>query len=399
MKNIIKPLSMAVAVAVVLVSCKSEEQKLSELVESTLQASAEQISVLAENVLPEADMLPRTYEDGEVKVCSYPWWVSGFVPGTLWMLSDRFPEDTKLREYAETYTSRTEPAQWLTNTHDLGFMIYCSAGQGYRVTGEQRYLDDVLNACKSLSTRYNPKVGVIMSWEPSDKWRYPVIIDNMMNLEMLMFGAEKSGNDTLRNIAISHAEKTMANHFRPDYSSYHVVSYNPETGEAEAHQTAQGYADDSAWARGQAWGLYGYTMMYRMSGKEEFLEQARHIASFIMNNPNLPEDGIPYWDFNDPAIPDTYRDASAGAVMASAFLELCGYVDGEESESYKNLAIKQIKTLCSPEYFAATGEIGGFLLKHSVGNKPKNSEVDVPLTYADYYFIEALLRLESLLSK
>ena len=388
----------ALAMACALVSCKSEEQKLSELVDKALEASAVRAHVLAENVLPEEGLLPRTFEDGKLQTCSYPWWVSGFFPGTLWMLSEQFPADTLLRTRAEEFTARAEPAQWLTNTHDLGFMIYCSAGQGYRLTGSQRYLDDILNACKSLSTRYNPKVGLIMSWNPSEKWRYPVIIDNMMNLEMLMFGAEKSGNDSLRTIALSHAEKTIRNHFRQDYSSYHVVSYNPETGEAEAHQTAQGYADESAWARGQAWGLYGYTMMYRMSGKPEFLEQARHIAAFIADNPNLPEDGIPYWDFNAPDIPSALRDASAGAVMASAYLELSTYVEGEESERWKNLAVKQIKTLSSPEYLAGENELGGFILKHSVGNKPKNSEVDVPLTYADYYYVEALVRLKSLLS-
>ncbi len=388
----------ALAIAGTLVSCKSEEQKLTELVDKALEASAVRAHVLAENLLPEEGLLPRTFEGGKLQTCSYPWWVSGFFPGTLWMLSEQFPADTLLRTRAEEYTARAEPARWLTNTHDLGFMIYCSAGQGYRITGGQRYLDDILNACKSLSTRYNPRVGLIMSWNPSEKWRYPVIIDNMMNLEMLMFGAEKSGNDSLRTIALSHAEKTMRNHFRKDYSSYHVVSFNPETGEAEAHQTAQGYADESAWARGQAWGLYGYTMMYRMSGKPEFMEQARHIAAFIADNPNLPEDGIPYWDFNAPDIPSALRDASAGAVMASAYLELSTYVDGEESERWKSLAVKQIKTLSSPEYFAGENEEGGFILKHSVGNKPKNSEVDVPLTYADYYYVEALVRLKSLLS-
>ena len=207
----------------------------------------------------------------------------------------------------------------------------------------------------------------------------------------------ETGDSSLVNIALSHAETTLRNHFREDGSSWHVVSYNPETGDVELRQTHQGYSDDSAWARGQAWGLYGYTMMYRLTGRQEFLDQARKIAVFIADNPNLPEDGIPYWDFDAPDIPDALRDASAGAIMASAFLELSTLDKSGDSGRWRALAEKQLRSLASPAYLAKPGTNGGFILKHSVGHLGKGSEVDVPLSYADYYFLEALGRLEKLL--
>ena len=387
---------LAAAVAT-LPACKSESDQLNELIDKTFERAAEQSVSLAKDVLPEEGRFPRTYEDGQIRTADYHSWICGFFPGTLWELCEYYPDNEELRGYAEAFTERVAPAQWLTDTHDLGFMVFCSAGNAYRLTGDEKYKTMVENAAHSLATRFNPKTGVIMSWNPRGNWKYPVIIDNMMNLEMLMWAGEQEHNDTLTSIAISHAETTMHNHFRPDYSSYHVVSYNPETGEAEYHQTHQGYADDSAWARGQAWGLYGFTMMYRLTGKEEFLDQAKHIAAFIAGHPNLPEDGVPYWDFNAPDIPNAPRDASAAAVMASGFLELSTFDKGPDAERWKALAIRQLRSLAGTDYLAEPGTNGGFLLKHSVGNMNKNSEVDVPLSYADYYFLEALLRLKKLL--
>jgi uncharacterized protein YyaL (SSP411 family) len=163
--------------------------------------------------------------------------------------------------------------------------------------------------------------------------------------------------------------------------------------------THQGYADDSAWGRGQAWGLYGYTLMYRETKEPRYLEHAKNIASFLLNHPNMPEDKIPYWDYNAPDIPNALRDASAGAVMASALIELSGYVDAALAKTYLNVAETQLRTLSSPEYFAEKGTNGNFFLKRSVGSLPGKSEVDVPLTYADYYYIEALLRYQALNNK
>ncbi len=378
-------------------SCQSDKDELARLIDKTFERASEQSIALAEAVLPQEGRLPRTFEDGELKTADYRSWICGFFPGTLWELCEYYPDNAELRRYAEIYTDRVAPAQWLTDTHDLGFMVFCSAGNAYKVTGEEKYKTIVENAARSLATRFSEKTGVIMSWNPRGEWKYPVIIDNMMNLEMLMWAGKEMQDDTLLKIAQTHAETTLHNHFRPDYSSYHVVSYNPETGKAEFRQTYQGYADDSAWARGQAWGLYGYTMMYRLTGRQEFLDHAKHIAAFIAGHPNLPADGVPYWDFNAPDIPDAKRDASAAAVMASGFLELSTFDEGPDAARWKELAIKQIRTLASPEYLAGKGTNGGFLLKHSVGNMNKNSEVDVPLSYADYYFLEALLRLKKML--
>ena len=221
----------------------------------------------------------------------------------------------------------------------------------------------------------------------------------MMNLDLLLRAAELSGDDSLRAIAVSHADKTMIHHFRPDFSSWHLVSYDPVTGEPHLKQTHQGYSDDSAWSRGQAWGLYGYTMMYRMTGDERYLGHARGIAQFLLHHKNMPADGVPYWDYDTPEIPSTPRDASAAAVMASALVELSGMVEGDEAEEYFAFAEKQVRTLASPEYTAAEGDNGCFILKHSTGAYPFASEVDVPLAYADYYYVEALVRLKARLSR
>lgn len=219
-----------------------------------------------------------------------------------------------------------------------------------------------------------------------------MIIDNMMNLELLFWATAATGDSTYYDIAIKHADTTIANHFREDNSSYHVINYHPETGEVQRKRTAQGYADESAWARGQAWGLYGYTVMYRVTKDQKYLDQAVAIAEFVLNHPNLPEDKIPYWDFDAPNIPNELRDSSAGAIMASALLELSQYVDAEKGKSYYEDAATMLKTLTTDEYIAEKGTNGGFLLKHGVGHIPENSEVDVPLTYGDYYLVEAMLR-------
>lgn len=389
---------IAVAALATLTACGGrQEGDLEALVDRCYETALSQSMMLAENTLPEEGMLPRTFEDGKLMTADYHNWICGFFPGTLWQLYEHYPDNETLRKYAEEFTERVFPAKDLTGTHDLGFMIFCSSGNAWRLTGDAKYRDVVLTAAESLATRFNGKTGVIMSWNPNKVWKYPVIIDNMMNLEMLMWAGREAGDSSLVNIALSHAETTLRNHFREDGSSWHVVSYNPETGDVELKQTHQGYSDDSAWARGQAWGLYGYTMMYRLTGRQEFLDQARKIAVFIADNPNLPEDGIPYWDFDAPDIPDALRDASAGAIMASAFLELSTLDKSGDSDRWRALAEKQLRSLASPAYLAEPGTNGGFILKHSIGNMNKNSEVDVPLSYADYYFLEALGRLEKLL--
>jgi len=335
---------------------------------------------------------PRNYDPAKDKfeTSNSGWWCSGFYSGTLLEIYEQNHDKALLNEAKRSLDSLAKE-QYNTHTHDLGFMMYNSFDNANRLAPNAQYRQILLNSAKSLSTRFNPKVGCIKSWEskPSD---FLVIIDNMMNLELLFWATKETGDSSFYKIAVTHANTTMKNHYRPDYSSYHVVNYNPETGAVQQKKTAQGYSNESAWARGQVWGLYGFTVMYRETHDKKYLEQAVHIANFILNNPNLPADKIPYWDFNAPNIPHALRDASAGSIMASALLELCRYADKNDGITFFNTAQSIIKTLSSPEYMAAPGTNGGFILKHSVGHLPGKSEVDVALTYADYYFVEAMKR-------
>jgi uncharacterized protein YyaL (SSP411 family) len=334
--------------------------------------------------------LPRSVVDGKLKLVPAKDWTSGFFPGSLWYLYE-FTGKESWRVAAQDYTARVESIKDFAGTHDVGFILNCSFGNGYRLTRDPHYRDVLIQGARTLSTRSKPEVGLIRSWDHG-KWHYPVIIDNLMNLELLTWAAREAAEPKLRDIAIAHADKTLQNHFRPDASSFHVVDFNPTNGAVIAQKTYQGAADTSAWARGQAWGLYGYTMMYRQTRRPEYLAQAGKIARFLINHPRFPEDGIPYWDFDAPEIPDAPRDASAAAIMASALIELSDYLEPELSRECLSMARRQLLSLSAPAYLAKLGENGGFLLCHCVGNKPKNLEVDVPLSYADYYFLEALLR-------
>ena len=393
MKNLIrKSLIAVIAVILVMSSCQPKQESMTSLIKNRLDHSVEQYLLMAASLSDRPDQLPRSFNaEGKQQTSNSGWWCSGFFPGSLWYLNEYRPSDA-LIDYARNYTARVEKEKYNKGTHDLGFMLYCSFGNGYRLTGDTAYRSVMLAGAESLASRFNPTTGCIQSWGANRRWKFPVIIDNMMNLEFLFWASKESGDPRYRDICISHADMTIKNHFRSDYSSYHVVSYDPETGQPEVKNTHQGYSDESAWARGQVWGLYGFVVMYRETKDAKYLEQAKHIAAFMLNHPNMPADKIPYWDFNAPDIPDALRDASAGAIMASALIELSGYVDVALAKTYLNVAETQIRTLSSPEYFAEKGANGNFILKHSVGSLPGKSEVDVPLTYADYYYIEALLR-------
>lgn len=400
MKSIVKIsillLSMSAATSAMWAGNKEKEISLAEVIDKGLYVSTQQSLLLAKDLEGQRDLLPRTYENGELQTTSYKGWISGFFPGVLWYLYENEPSDV-LKQFAELYTERVEPAKNMTNTHDLGFMLYCSFGNAYRLTNNAAYWEVLKTGAESLSTRYDDKVTAIKSWNSNAKWQFPVIIDNMMNLEFLSFVAKKSGSKQYMDIANKHAHTTLTNHFRSDYSCYHVISYDTITGKPHFKGTHQGYADASSWARGQGWALYGFTMMYRETGKKEYLEQARNVARFIINHPNMPKDKVPYWDFNAPDIPQSPRDASAAAVIASALIELSQLDKSKDSSQWLEFAEQQIRSLTSNEYLAEIGTNGHFILKHSVGNLNKNSEVDVPLTYADYYYVEALLRLKKLM--
>jgi hypothetical protein len=374
------------------VSAASEPDELLPSIPGSFQFAAEQYDRLLFSIKDDPK-IPRTVVEGHVKTSGPKDWTSGFFPGSLWYLYE-FTRDPKWLTAATNYTARLDSIKQRRSSHDVGFQLNCSFGNGYRLTQNRSYRYVLLLGAQSLATRFNPDVGLIRSWDHGN-WSYPVIVDNLMNLELLLRAARESGDGRLREIAISHADRTRTNHFRPDDSSFHLVDYNPTNGAVLKKETHQGTADDSAWARGQAWGLYGYTMLYRETGHPAYLAQATNIANFLLHHPRLPEDKVPYWDFDAPDIPNAPRDASAAAIMSSALVELSGLVGGEAGQNYLALARLQLVSLSSPAYRAKPGANGNFILMHSVGNRPADSEVDSPLSYADYYYLEALLRYQT----
>ena len=388
-KLIIFFLMMAVAAG-----CRNgnDPARLRELAVRNMDLATDQYRAMAAS-LNGTDVLPRSIDPATGKlITSGPgWWTSGFYPGSLWYLYE-YSGNRDLLEEARLRTALLTREQYNKGTHDLGFMLNNSFGQGYRITGDATYREVLLSGASSLASRYNDTVGCIKSWD-GQTWKFPVIIDNMMNLELLFRAFRMSGDSSFYRIAVRHANTTIKNHLRKDFSSWHVVDYDPSTGEVLSKQTHQGASDSSTWARGEAWGLYGFTMAFRETGDTQYLDVANGMASFILDHPGLPEDGIPYWDFDAPGIPDAYRDASAAAIMCSALLELQNYAGEERSQRYRDAAQRIILTLSSGRYRASPGEQANFLIKHCVGNLPGNSEVDVPLTYADYYYIESLVRI------
>lgn len=369
----------------------NDKTKMEKLISDDFQFAEEQYKYLMKD-LPD-DKIPHSYDaDKDEKINrEISWWTTGFYPGSLWLIYEQ-TQDSVIKQEAERALGVIEPNQNYTGNHDVGFMMFCSFGNAYRITGDKQYEAPIIQAAKSLATRYKDSFKSIQSWDKNQYWDAPVIIDNMMNLELFNWVSETTGDEKYEEMAVNHANTTMENHYRDDYSSYHVVDYDDETGEVLKKKTWQGYDDDSAWARGQAWGLYGFTMMYRFTKDKKYLDFAKNIAAFILDHPKLPEDKVPYWDFDDPDIPDVPRDASAASLMASALLELGQYTDGEDKDNYVSSAEEILKSLSTDKYLAKQGENGGFLLKHSTGALPLDSEIDVPLNYADYYFLEALKR-------
>jgi len=370
------------------------EKKLQQELKGNFVKAVSQYKLLAAN--RPAGKFPKTWfpATGKYEWSNSGWWCSGFYPGSLLYLYEQ-TGDTALYKEALIMLDELEKEKNNTGTHDLGFMMYCSFGNANRIAALPGYNDILLTSARSLATRFNEKVGCIRSWDSKGS-DFLVIIDNMMNLELLFWATRFSGDSSFYKLAVTHANTTMKNHFRPDHSSYHVLNYDTATGMVKQKRTAQGAADESAWARGQAWGLYGFTVMYRETKDKKYLEQALHIADFMLKHPNLPADKIPYWDFNAPGVPAVLRDASAAAITASALIELSEYTDPKTTVSYLNAAAVILKTLSGSSYKANRGTNGGFLIRHGVGHLPAGTEVDVPLTYADYYFIEAMIRFNKL---
>lgn len=405
--------SIACAVAALVISCNN---KTPEWVDTALESSTEQllstadtlrdsgrfprsiwsgwdIEFLAEQIGPSVyakvdSLRPQPSADklGKLRTCDVYDWTSGFFPGSLW-LAYELTGDERLLLDAVDYTNKMLPATFYTGTHDLGFMVGCSYGNALRLCPNDSLKTVIIRTADNLASRFNPEIGAIRSWD-FGPWNFPVIIDNMMNLELLFQASKLTGDNKYKDIAIRHADKTMACHFRPDMTSYHVVSYNPD-GSIETRQTFQGRSDESAWARGQAWGVYGYTVCYRETGDKKYLEFAQKIADMIISRVKTG-DHIPLWDYDAPNLPTTPRDASAAAVTSSALFELCGYLP--DGQKYFDYAESILRSLSSPEYLAEIGTNCGFILKHSTGSLAHGSEIDVPLNYADYYYLESLKR-------
>lgn len=340
--------------------------------------------------------IPRSFEHNKTSLVDPSNWTSGFIAGNFWYMYE-FTKDESWKNTALRWTAELEDQKNNTGTHDLGFMMYNSFGNGLRLANIPNYESILVKTADSLLSRYSATVGATRSWD-MEGWSFPVIIDNMMNLELLYFASQATNNSKYADAATTHAETTMKNHFREDYSSYHVVDYDPKNGEVLHKQTHQGIADDSAWARGQAWGLYGYAMVYRFTQDKKFLTLAQNIADFYLNHPNLPKDKVPYFDFDVPGYPDieNYRDSSAASVAASGLLELASYVSEPQASTYKSAALAMLASLASAEYSAKKDENGHFLLKHGTGRWQANHEVDAAINYGDYYYLEALNRCTKL---
>ena len=397
----------------------------SHVIRDNVENAKAQLAFLIEAAEADSTLkIPSTFKNNKVGFVPAKDWVSGFFAGSLWYMYE-LTGDEFYAEQAQKHTELLHDIQYLTSHHDVGFMINNSYGNGLRLKNLPGYDTVLVNAAHSLATRFRPGAGIIQSWNvakgwQSEKgWKCPVIIDNMMNLELLFKASMATSDQTLWDIATSHADKTLMHHYRDDFSTYHVVDFDDQTGEVRGKYTAQGIADESSWARGQAWSLYGFTMTYRYTKAEKHLKHAEDIAHYLfVNEDNMPDDLVPLWDYDavqhandttemialfgdkEAMLPYTeIRDVSSAAIMASALYELYWHT---KNRFYKKKADKIMESLSGPAYRSAVGENGGFLLMHSTGSvphsyrslkkKPNGGNIDVPLNYADYYFLEALVR-------
>jgi unsaturated chondroitin disaccharide hydrolase len=332
-------------------------------------------------------------------------WTSGFYPGSFWHLYE-WSKNATWKTIAQSREAGIAGQRYNNTTHDLGFMLYDSFGQDYRLTGNTTARNYCIQAAATLATRYNATVGCIRSWDSiNDTTQFRVIIDNMMNLELLLWGSKQPGGSAnWKSMAISHATKTLANHVRSDGTTFHVVNYNQRTGAVISKYTVQGYSNSSTWSRGQAWALYGFAIVYRETGNSTFLTGARRTADAFLrllgfdSTGNLSSDPVPYWDFFAPATLASSladKDSSAGAIAASGLLELSKLeADSTRKARYANAAATILKKLTTADYLASTSE-GEALLKHGTASRPANN-YNTGLVYGDYFLLEAFLKLGQL---
>lgn len=393
-----KILFFAMTMTIAMASCQNKKQKTFDIDKNLAYCVAQANKTLT--AAPDSLAIPRNIAPGAKgwHYVGYEDWTSGFWPGVLWYLYE-YTGDSVLKTKADKYSRFLTPLSVRPATdHDLGFQVYCSFGNGLRLTKSQDYKNVILKTADTLATLYNPKVGTILSWPGMVKeknWPHNTIIDNMINLEMLFEASKMGASKSLYDIAVKHAETTMNNHFRKDNTVYHVVVYDTVTGKKIKGVTHQGYADDSMWARGQGWAIYGYTMVYRETKDPKFLNFAHKVTKVYLDR--LPKDLIPYWDFDVPNVTKEPRDASAAALVASGLIELSTYTkDAALAKTYVDKAEAMLEELSSKRYQSAN--INSSFLLHSTGHYPNKSEIDYSIIYADYYYVEALLRLKKLKS-
>ena len=373
------------------------ETALDSLAEHALRYGEAQLRRTADALDPKNGWPRSTQPDGRWSQRSATTWTSGFFPGSLWYMYER-TGDPYWRAQAARWTAGLEEMKDVTRTHDLGFVLFTSFGQGYRLTGDPHDSAVVVQGSRTLVKRFSPVVGAIKSWDTERQtdrrksWEYPVIIDNLMNLEMLFWAAGHGGDPAWKNLAERHALTSLRGHLRDDGSTAHVALFDPRAGALQGRTTWQGYADTSAWARGQAWAIYGFTTAFRNTGNRQLLDGATRAADFFIDH--LPADAVPYWDFRLPDPAHGERDASAAAIAASGLLELSRHTSGTQSQRYRAAAERILTSLASR--YLTEGTPSAAILAHSVGGRPQNDEIDVGITYADYYFIEALLRYQRL---
>ena len=323
----------------------------------------------------------KTDTDGSWITHSRDNWTSGFFSGALWY-AYALTEEQKWRDAAIAWSADLESRKNNTGTHDVGFQMMSSWGNWYKLTGREDNVPVIIQTANSLSKRFNETIGCTRSWGGvNDNSKFLVIVDNMMNLELLFWAAKNGGDQKYHEMAVRHAETTMQHHVRDDGSTFHVIDFNFD-GTVKSKYTHQGYRDWSTWSRGQAWGIYGFVVSYRESGDQRFLDIAQQMADYFINN--LPDDFVPYSDFDAPNIPNESKDASAAAITCSALFELNSFVEGDK---YR-IAAENILTSLLSNYLTKETNLSSILQKGCV----RWGSHEQGLIYADYYFLEAIIR-------
>ena len=421
---------LSLALGLAMMACQTQTQAPQLDVEKDLAYCAVQVDRALDG-LRLADgtydytMEPRNILEGEVqwncRRASAEEWCSGFWSGVLWMVYESEELKVKSEEFASAqqappcavanstlstqHSTLKEAAEGYTDSlkflatqpvydHDLGFLVINSFLKGYEATGREDYKQTALACADTLATLFNPTVGTLLSWprHVKDYGGHNTIMDNMINLELLFWASENGGSQQLRDIAIRHAETTMQNHFREDGSCYHVAVYDTLTGQFLRGVTHQGYADESMWSRGQSWAIYGYTMVYRYTRDQRFLDFAQKVTDIYLRRLHeTSDDWVPLWDMDDPRGLEAPKDASAACVVASALLELCNYVGEDKGTVYREAATQMLADLGTDKYQSRDRNVA--FLMHSTGHHPAGSEIDASIIYADYYYIEALIKM------